>query len=169
MPLLRDRQASEQACREGTTWQKNWPATPIWRRLKSTTLGVGRRLGSRPGSAGKDRRAFGGRSSDRPKTDPKGPETAFSKKKGVLRFDATPCRKGSCLNALDRSRTCNPRFRRPMLYPIELRVLTAAGLWQWRGITVARVGCCAKTTEPARNSELVDFQHFWDRKLVKTL
>jgi hypothetical protein len=29
------------------------------------------------------------------------------------------------LNALGRSRTCNPRFRRPMLYPIELRVLDA--------------------------------------------
>jgi hypothetical protein len=30
-----------------------------------------------------------------------------------------------CGNALDRSRTCNPRFRRPMLYPIELRVPVA--------------------------------------------
>ncbi len=28
----------------------------------------------------------------------------------------------SWLNAPGRSRTCNPRFRRPMLYPIELRM-----------------------------------------------
>jgi hypothetical protein len=37
-------------------------------------------------------------------------------------------------DALDRSRTCNPRFRRPMLYPIELRVRERRDFIAWFSI-----------------------------------
>ena len=67
---------------------------------------------------------------DIPLTDPKGPEARIPKAKGVRRCSKTP-RNCLILNAPGRTRTCNPRFRRPMLCPIELRVRAAFMFRLW--------------------------------------